>query len=220
VNKVKLWIAAWIVTVGLPVQADTLITMMEGSGQAGSDEVTDEFRAGKQVQIWSRPGAMVRVTDGGRMIFSGDRDVTFMIDDNKKTCRAFQHPKSEPSEASAPDDIEIRKTGDDRKVEDWDAVGYAMSVPFHGSEDLLEVAFWVSDDVTEGLDVYRNNFAAMSTPQTAWMGKTLELGGYPVLQESRFGQMMMWNQLLSVGEQDPPDGIYDVPDGYTGCSDQ
>jgi hypothetical protein len=211
-------IAASVLVVGLPVRADTLITMMEGGGQAAAEDSGDEIRVGKPVRIWSRPNNMARVQDGGRMIFSIDRGMTFMVDDNKKTCRAFRHPQGDPSAADESEAFEIRKTGDDRRVGDWDAEGYAMTVPMQGSEATLEVAFWVSEQLTDGLDTYRANFAAMTTPQTAWMRKTLELGGYPVLQESRFGQMMMWSQVLSVEEQAPPEGIYDVPAGYTGCT--
>jgi hypothetical protein len=219
--RIKKWvIGSWIVMISLPVQADTLITMREGSGQAGLDASAAKDRAGQEVRIWSRPNNMARVSEGGKMIFSIDRGMTFMIDDAKKTCRGFRHPDLEETDSASMGELSIRKTGDSRKVGGWDADGYAMSVPLAGTEDILEVTFWVSDDLTTGLDTYRANFAAMSTPQTAWMGKTLELGGYPVFQESRIGQMTMWSEVLSVSEEQAPDGVYEVPAGYTGCSDE
>jgi len=208
----------WTLLLSAPIQADTLITMMEGMGQSGSDAASADVRAGKEVQIWSRPDNMARVMDNGRMIFSIDRGTTYMIDDEKKTCRSFKNPDQDTSGSAVMDEIEIRKTGDDRRVGEWDTQGYAMSVPLASTEDVLEVSFWVTDEVTSGLESYRANFAAMTTPQTAWMGKTLELGGYPVLQESQIGQMTMWSEVLSVSEEQAPDGIYEVPAGYSGCT--
>jgi hypothetical protein len=216
---VKKWvIVSWVILVSLPVKADTLITMMEGSGQHGTDASVATDRAGKEVQIWSRPDNMVRVNEGSKMIFSIDRGMTYMIDDDKKTCRALKHPEAHEVESSSNDAIEIRKTGDSRRVGEWDAEGYAMTVPLGGPDTTLEVAFWVTGELTAGLDTYRANFAALTTPQTAWMAKTLELGGYPVYQESKFGQMTMWSEVLSVTEEQAPDGIYQVPSGYIGCS--
>jgi len=211
-------IAGCAFLISSPIQADTLITMLEGSGQPGSDASSAKERAGKKVQIWSRPDNMARVNEGGKMVFSIDRGVTYMIDDSKKTCRSFKHPKAHDSEPGTEDVLDIRKTGDTRKVGVWDADGYVLSVPMAGSEDVLEVSFWVSDELTTGLDTYRANFAGMTTPQTAWMSKTLELGGYPVYQESRVGPVTMWSEVLSVSEEQAPDGIYDVPAGYSGCS--
>lgn len=211
-------IAGWALLLSSALQADTLITMLEGSGQPASDASAGEERTGKEVQIWSRPNNMARVNEGGKMVFSIDRGVTYMIDDTKKTCRAFKHPKTHETEPGSAEALDIRETGDNRKVEGWDTEGYAMSVPLAGSEEVLEVSFWVADELTTGLDTYRANFAGMTTPQTAWMSKTLEMGGYPVYQESSFGSMTMWSKVLSVSEEQAPEGIYEVPAGYTGCT--
>lgn len=203
----------------LTAQADTLITMKEGSGSPGADgQLSAEAKeAGRVVKIWSRPDNMARVDDSGKMIFSIDRGVTYMISDSNRTCRAFNHPKDTEAKPVADDAIEVRQLGETRKIGPWQAEGYDMKVTVEGMSDPLQVAFWVTDDVTMGLETYRANFSAMATPQTAWMSKTLELGGYPVYQESRIGQMMMWSEVLSVSDEDAPAGTYEVPEGYTGC---
>lgn len=217
---VKWTLLALVAMMVLSVQADTLIKMKEGTGKPGADGklAADALAAGREVQIWSRLDNMARVDATGKMIFSIDRGITYMISNANKTCSEFKHPEKTRVESTGNDALEVKKTGDNRQIGSWQAEGYSLVVSVEGMQEPLEVLFWVSDEVTSGLDTYRNNFGAMATPQTAWMSKTLELGGYPVYQESRIGQMMMWSEVLSVSEEDAPDGIYDVPEGYTGCS--
>jgi len=200
------------------VQADTLITVTEGSGMAQNSGDPDKRPVGKTVQIWSKPDEMVRVLDGGRMIFSENRKMTLIINDAEKTCRGLPHPKSNGLDSTANPIPDAQKTGDNRKVGPWDTEGYELHVKPEGMDETINVKFWVADGLTTGLDVFRANFERMMTPQTAWVTRTMELGGYPVYQETRIGAMLTWSEITSVKDEPAPDGMYEAPAGYTGCA--
>jgi len=205
------------------VQADTLISMKEGKGRLpdgetfSGNEPRSADEEGMLVQVWSRPGSMTRMNENRRMIFSLDRGVTYLLDDEARTCKAYPHPEAMSADESAAVQTEFNKMGEARQVGPWQAEGYQIDIAIEGMEDHLEVIIWVSSEVTTGLDVYRENFAAMSTKNTAWLSKTMELGGYPVYQESRLGQIYNWAEIVSVSEEPAPQGIYDIPSDYTGC---
>lgn len=204
-------------------QADTLITMKEGKerlpdGEEFAErEPTGAEAEGPVLQVWSRPGSMARVKEGGRIIFSLDRGVTYLLNSEAKTCKAFPHPEAVNADESASAKMEFKKIGRTRQIGPWQAEGYELSVLINGRDDPLQVVIWVSSEVTTGLDVYRENFAAMMTKNTAWLAKTMDLGGYPVYQETRLGQLFNWSEILSVSDEPAPEGIYDVPADYTGC---
>ena len=205
------------------VHADTHITMKEGNRKASSEEPAQAGQPANKVQvvqIWSRPDDMVRIGENGRMIFSLARGMTYMVNDDKKSCRGFPHPEVGLVSGESDSKTDIRKNGQTRKVGAWQAEGYEMSAKIAGIETPLEITFWVAEELTTGFDVYRANFAGMTTSQTVWMSKMLELGGYPVYQETAMGPMVSWSEIVSVDEEPAPDGIYDIPADYDGCASE
>jgi len=201
---------------GLPaVQADTLITAREGTGQAGGSQ-TPGAEQGQSRQIWLRADRMASLDSDGRMIGRLDRGETYVLRDAKKSCFRVKHKKQD-IDTSAQRKSVFQKTGETKQVGPWETVGYEATIPLNESAT-YKLSIWVSDEVTLGLEDYQTNTRGTATPATYWLVDSLSLGGYPVLQETQIGTMTSWMQITSVKAAKPPAGIYEIPAGYTGCN--
>lgn len=212
-----------LATVAVSVaRADTLMTVKEGSRMAKAVEEMPEGMSNSfggdetTVRYWSRADRMARIDGASRVIGRFDRGETYVINDTARTCSAIKLPDSVASD-NADAGPEFQKTGESRQIGSWQADGYELSVPGDDGEG-LEVAIWVSEEVTTGLDAYRAyTESVVVTPMMRWMVTALDLGGYPVRQEVRMGPIATWSEIISVSDEPAPSGIYEIPDGYAGC---
>ena len=193
------------------VQADTLMTTREGTLGLGADATHDE---GRTVRFWSGSDRMARIDDRGKMISDLESGVTFLINDQAKSCYAI--PKQQVDAESGPGgQVEVRETNETRQIGPWQAKGYELTATMDGEP--IEISVWISDDVPVDIGGLRAYTASRLTPEMAWMLKIFDLGGYPVRQEVSMGPIRSWGELVSVEEKSAPSGTYDIPAGYSGC---
>lgn len=193
------------------VQADTLMTTREGTLGLGADATHDE---GRTVRLWSGSDRMARIDDRGKMISDLESGVTYLINDQGKSCYAI--PKQQvDAEGRTGGQVEVRETNETRQIGPWQAKGYELSVIMDGEP--IEIAVWVSEDAPADVGGLRAYTASKLTPEMAWMLKMFDLGGYPVRQEVSMGPIRSWGELVSVEEKSAPSGTYDIPAGYSGC---
>jgi len=191
------------------VQADTLITAQEGTGQTPGAE------QGQSRQIWLRADRMASLDSRGRMIGRRDRGETYIIRDANKSCLRVKNPQNKIG-TSAERESAFQKTGKTRQVGPWKTTGYEAAIPLD-ENTTYQVSIWISDEVTTGLEDYQAYTKGTVTPAHYWMVDSLSLGGYPVLQATQIGATTSWMQITSVEEAKAPAGIYEIPAGYTGC---
>jgi len=209
----KYWVIVLFCSV-VSVEADTLITANEGSSLAASPPASDPEQLQTR-QIWSRADRMASISNDSRLIGRLDRGETYLINDTKRTCTRIKH--QEPQEYIPSEEGSVfLKTGETRQVGSWQAVGYEATITL-GASSSYKVVLWISEDVTLGLEDYRTYTKGLVTPETFWVLDSLSLGGYPVRQETTIGPTTSWLEFVSVEDKTPPAGIYDVPDGYSGC---
>ena len=192
-------------------QADTLMTTREGTLGLGADATHDE---GRTVRFWSGSDRMARIDDRGKIISDLESGVTYLINDQGKSCYAI--PKQQvDAEGGTAGQVEVRETNETRQVGPWQAKGYELSVTMDGEP--IEIAVWVSEDVPADVGGLRAYTASKLAPEMAWMLTMFDLGGYPVRQEVSMGPIKSWGELVSVEEKSAPPGTYDIPAGYGGC---
>lgn len=200
-------------------QADMLTITREGSRMTGDEGDVPEATGGasdgeaRTITLWSRADRTARMDDNGKMIGDLESGVTYLVNDRKKTCHAMPRQKNDSTDAPSAQ-VEVRETGESRQIGSWQAKGYELKV---ASEDPIEVAVWVSDEVAVDMRAQRAHMERVVTPDTAWLLTLFDLGGYPVRQEISMGPMRVWSELVSVEEKAAPDGTYEIPAGYTGC---
>jgi hypothetical protein len=209
----KYWVIVLLCSV-VSVEADTLITANEGSSPAGSPPASDREQVQTR-QIWSRADRMASISNGSRMVGRLDRGETYLINDTKKTCMRIKHQEPQEYIPSEKDPVFL-KTGETRQVGSWQAVGYEATIAL-GASDSYKVVVWISEDATLGLEDYRTYTKAIVTPGSFWVLDSLSLGGYPVRQETTIGPTASWVEFVSVEDKKPPAGIYEIPNGYSGC---
>ncbi len=193
------------------VQADTLMTTREGTLRPGADAAQDE---GSTVRFWSGSDRMARIDDRGKMISDLESGVTYLLNDQAKSCFAIPRQQVDSGGGTA-GQVEVRGTNDTRQIGSWQADGYELTVRTDGEP--IEISVWVSDDVPVDVGGQRAYTENIVTPDTAWLLKLFDLGGYPVRQEVSMGPVRMWAELVSVEEKSAPSGTYDIPAGYSGC---
>jgi hypothetical protein len=190
------------------VQADTLLTTREGTLGPGGDT------EGSTVSFWSRSDWMARIDDNGKTISDLESGVTYLVNDQNKTCYALPRPQGDAGDGS-PGQVEVRETNETRQIGSWQTKGYELTVTTDGEP--MEVSVWVSDEVPVDVGGQRAYTENLVTPETAWLLKLFDFGGYPVRQEVSMGPIGTWAELVSVEEKSAPSGTYDIPAGYSGC---
>ncbi len=189
-------------------QADTLLTTREGSLGPGGDT------EGSMVSFWSRSDWMARIDENGKMIYDLEGGVTYMVNDQNKSCFALTKQEI-GSEAGIAGQVEVRETNETRQIGSWQTKGYDLTVTTESGP--MEISVWVSEDVPADVGGQRAYTESIVTPDSAWLLKLFDLGGYPVRQEVSSGPVSIWAELVSVEEKSAPSGTYDIPAGYSGC---
>ena len=190
------------------VQADTLLTTREGTLGPGGD--TD----GSTVSFWSRSDWMARIDENGKMIYDLEGGVTYMVNDQNKSCFALTKQEIGGG-AGIAGQVEVRETNETRQIGPWQAKGYDLTVTTESGP--MEISVWVSEDVPANVGGQRAYTESIVTPDSAWLLELFDLGGYPVRQEVSMGPVSMWAELISIEEKSAPSGTYDIPAGYSGC---
>ena len=193
------------------VQADTLMTTREGTLSPGADAAHDQ---GSTVRFWSRSDRLARIDDRGKMISDLESGVTYLINDQGKSCFAITRQEVDDEDGTA-GNVEVRETNETRQIGSWQAKGYELTVSTDGEP--IEISVWVSDDVPVDVGGQRAYTESIVSAETAWLLELFDLGGYPVRQEVSMGPVRMWAELVSVEEKSAPSGTYDIPAGYSGC---
>jgi hypothetical protein len=192
-------------------QADTLMTTREGTLRPGADAAQDK---GSTVRFWSGSDRMARIDDRGKMISDLESGVTYLLNDQAKSCFAIPRQQID-AEGGTAGQVEVRETNETRQIGPWQAKVYELTAIMDGEP--IEISVWVSEDVSVDVGGLRAYTASRLTPEMTWMLKMFDLGGYPVRQEVRMGPIRSWGELVAVEEKSAPAGTYDIPAGYSGC---
>ena len=199
--------------------ADTRMVMREGTTITGdASGLPEGLRKAfaetepKTVTYWLATDRTARLSDDGQIIGRLDRGESYFVSTADRSYRVIGIGGDATSEANG-SSFEIEKTAETRQIGPWKAVRHTMTVELGGEPTAIDL--WVSD-VGIGTDAFRAFVSAFAQAQGAdWMRGYLELGGFPVRQELRMGEMLVWQEVVSIDEERPPAGTYEVPAGYT-----
>jgi hypothetical protein len=192
-----------------PCFADIKLTMEERSVVAlpGSDGAPSETTS--EYTLWLRDDRAARIAPGTRMVARLDLGETYVINDAARSVNVIEMSRlnetlSEPAKVSRPRVV--------RRIGEWDAERYDLTIEIAGQS--ATVVLWISSDVEIPMNVYRE-YAKGLDGGTGMMSSIATLPGYPVLQETDVGIAKSTDRLLSVTEETPPGGTYDIPADYT-----
>jgi hypothetical protein len=211
------WLAC-LVALGVAGGAlgDTRLTLREGSEVASADvppALRESLGGGetRTVTVWLRADRWARVGESGRLVSRLDRGESYLIDDRAKTYRVL--PTGVP-EALAEARPRFEKTGERRRFGSWEAERVEMTLELAPGETIAGT-LWISGDVGIDEEAYRAFLeGAADRMGMAWLRGLAALGGYPVRQEVSVGPVTTWEELVAVGEESPPAGVYEPPKGY------
>ena len=148
------------------------------------------------------------------MIYDIESGVSYVFNDQNKSCYALTKQEIATGAGFA-GEVEVRETKESRQIGPWQAKGYDLTVTTESGP--MEISVWVSEDVPADVGGQRAYTESIVTPDSAWLLKLFDLGGYPVRQEVSVGVAKSWTELVSVEEKSAPSGTYDIPAGYSGC---
>lgn len=198
--------------------ADTHITMREGTTVDPSAELPEGYRQSmgdgqvKEVTLWMGRDRWARLEpDGGGLITRLDRGRWYALDGKTNTYRGYAITKEDAMSSAQ---VEMKRTGETRQFGSWQAERYDLTVHM-GAGPPMAVTLWMSTDVGVDLSTYHAYLQSMAAHKGGdWMKELLEIPGYPVRQEVRFGPVNSWQELVEIEDEPAPNGVYEPPSGY------
>jgi hypothetical protein len=192
-----------------PAQADTRIVTEERIQMRIPGNQSDTT---SEVTLWLAGDRGARRGGSSHMILRLDRGEVYVVDDATRSYRVLPlGGGAAPGAAPA----RLEKTGQTRQISQRTAEEHRLSVELHPGQT-ADIALWISTDVGVDLDAFRAyTNAAADAMGMAWMKSLVDVDGYPVLVETKMEIAESSSRLLSISEASPPDGIYELPAGYT-----
>jgi hypothetical protein len=208
----------------LPASLVSLALVVPVAGLASADtriksEERTQFRMGDQNKdttndaiLWFGQDRAARLTAEGRMISRLDRGEAYLVDDEQESYTVIPLERGETSASVTPPTV--KRSGETRQIGSWSAERYDLDFQIAPGQTGHAV-LWMSTDVDVDLEVYRAYARSVAKAMNmSWLESLADLEGYPVLQEMTVGPVRVTTRLLSITEQEPPQGLYEPPARY------
>lgn len=174
-------------------------------------------------KTWIGKG-MARTEDGDSIVILRlDRKKMYLVDTKAKKVSVIDLPidmsKMMPPEmakmmAQMKPQVSLRATGETRKINQWNAQGYELTMKMMGQSIVTKL--WATKDIKIDMQQYDEMIVNMQgiMPTMADMVKEMaKMDGVMVLSETT-SPMKSRTELVSVEETAAPAGTYEVPAGY------
>ena len=184
----------------IPSLADPVVSFREEI--AVGENVTST-----EVDVWIGPDSIARIGGGTRLLLDLPGDEVLLVNDLEKTVRVLPVITMERTAPIVTD------TGEVADIGGWQARRFDVEIePVPG--ETIPVSIWMSEDTGMSRESYLSY--ARATDQGLGLAAAIAaLPGIPVLVELTNGPVRSRTELLGVSDDDPPEGVYDVPGDYT-----
>jgi hypothetical protein len=162
-----------------------------------------------------------------------DLNKIYLVTHSKKTYSEIDLPLDmetvlPPEAKQMLDQIEVSSsvtdTGETKTINNWKCKKYLVEigVSMMGMSMPITMDFWTSKDLGIDEELYKKFYAETLSLNPMFQDMVNEfkkIEGYPVRTE--FSMSMMgaeqkhWEEVVSVEKMSPPDGTYNLPEGYT-----
>lgn len=118
----------------------------------------------------------------------------------------------------------VTDTGETKTINTWKCKKYLaeISVTMMGMSMPITLVLWTSKDLGIDADMYKKFYTETLSLNPMFKGFVEEftkMEGYPVRTEFTMSMMgaeqKYWEEVVSVEKSQPPEGTYDLPEGYT-----
>lgn len=217
-------VLAVVWTAGLTLTgADMLLTSAVRVEQGGQKQESKEI-------VWIGKGKMRRDAEGTTQLILAEQKKAYFVDHSNKTYSVLSLPidlaKVIPPEAKAmmdqaaaalKFDIKVTPSDERKKIRDWDARKY--SVTMANAMMKMDLTVWATKDIKldyAGYNAMFENAQAMFPGGAEMTRELAKIEGMKVLSETSMpaAGYTQVDELISAEEKTPPGGTYDVPAGY------
>ncbi|EXJ15549.1 DUF4412 domain-containing protein [Imhoffiella purpurea] len=197
-------------------------------GESPTEEVSKTYVAyGKMKVVSSQPDGANMILDpaSGTMTFVNDTAKQYYQIDLKSMMEGMSQPGMEQMRAMMEQTrIKVEKTGETRKIGDWDCTKYEVT-----KTGMMEIQqeIWATTDVDIDLDRY-TEMMSMSGPDgllgdseaaKSMRAEMEKIEGYPILTKTKM-QMMGSNmesesEVTVIRKESVPESMFEIPSDYT-----
>ncbi|MBU0985267.1 MAG: hypothetical protein KKA42_15440 [candidate division Zixibacteria bacterium] len=162
----------------------------------------------------------------GVTIFRGDKQMIYLVSPETKSYVEVSLDPNAPPAAANPmaammgtPTVTVTPTDETKKIGDWDAKKYVVSIamgPMKMTND-----HWATEDInidaekyqalSSGMMMQLPGFAEAMKELYKIKGMVVESKGVVNIMGTEVGN---WTKVLESAEKDPPEGIFDIPEGY------
>lgn len=212
----------------IPLTADYHIIQKQHTGEFSVMGQTQPEKDEIQ-HLWLAENKMAMHGEQQSVVINLDKNVMYVIKHNNETYVEMTLPlditqyfPAKMQQMMKNITVEVNPTGETKTIGEWKCQGYNLSMNMMVTQ--METKIWSSKDVSFDWKHYSSKLqpkfikATMNLTDEA-IQEYQKIEGFPIRSDTTMkmmgSEMKSYNEVQEISEENPPQGTYSVPEGYT-----